>query len=87
MMETYAFVLLSALGISLLFVFGRLVIGPRLPDRAVALDLLATMFIGLAAVYAIATDNSLFLDIALVAALLNFLATIALSFFLEQYRR
>lgn len=76
-------VILSA---AMLLTFGRLVLGPRLPDRAVALDLLATIFICAIAVYAIYTDNDLFLDIALVAALLNFLGTVAFGFFLERYR-
>lgn len=74
------------LALALALSFYRLLQGPRLPDRVVALDLIATIFVGMIAVYAIATQNDVFLDIALVVALLNFVATVAFGFFVEHYR-
>lgn len=77
---------LAVLAVSLLLTFGRLVLGPRLPDRAISLDMLATIFICAIAVYAVYTDNDLYLDIALVSALINFLGTVAFGFYLEKFR-
>lgn len=62
----------------------RLVRGPHLPDRVVALDFLSMIGISITAVYAIATDKPLFLDVALVLALISFLGTVALAFYIER---
>ena len=86
MIEIVSVIVLGLLAVALLLALYRLVLGPRLPDRAVSLDLMASIFIGVIAVYGIATDNELFLDIALVSALLSFLGTVAFGFFLERNR-
>jgi len=59
--------------------FVRLVLGPGLPDRVVAMDALATMAIGVLVCAAVATGEALLLDIALATALITFLGTIALA--------
>ena len=86
MIEFFAVVSLGFLGIALLLALYRLILGPRTPDRAISIDLLTSIFIGIIAVYGIATENKLFLDIALVSALISFLGTVAFGFFLEQNR-
>jgi len=53
----------------------------------VAFDLLTIIGIGLIASYAVVTDRSVFLDIAVVLALVSFLGTIAFAFYLERQRR
>lgn len=75
---------LPLLGLAFLLSFIRLVQGPSLPDRVVALDLMATIGIGFIAVYAVATDQRIFLDVAVVMALLSFLATIAFAYFVSR---
>ncbi len=62
----------------------RLVLGPSLADRVVAMDALATMAIGALVVVAIVTDTPLLLDIALSMALVVFLGTIALAMTIER---
>jgi multicomponent Na+:H+ antiporter subunit F len=62
----------------------RVLRGPSFPDRVVGLDLLATIGIGLAAAWAIVTGESVFLDAALVIALIAFLAVIAFARYLER---
>jgi multicomponent Na+:H+ antiporter subunit F len=64
--------------------FVRLVLGPTLPDRVVALDALATMGVGLLVLVTIATGQEVLLDIALAMALITFLGTIALAMSLEK---
>lgn len=72
------------LGLGMLLAFGRLVIGPSLPDRIVAADVIATMMIGALVVAAITTSQSFLLDIALTIALVVFLGTIALAMAIER---
>lgn len=64
----------------------RLIRGPSLPDRVVALDLLATLTIGIAAVYAIAAGRTAYLDVAVILALVAFLGTVAFAYYLSWRR-
>ena len=72
------------LALALLLAFVRLAKGPSLPDRVVALELVATVVTGMVGVHAIDTGVSSFLDIAIVLALTAFLAAIGFARFLEQ---
>jgi multicomponent Na+:H+ antiporter subunit F len=75
---------LSLLSVAIVLTLGRLVRGPSLPDRVVALDLLGTLGIGVIAVYAIATNQPVFLDVAIILALISFLGTVAFAYYLER---
>lgn len=76
--------ILPILVIAILIVFSRLVRGPELPDRVIALDLLTTTGMGLIAVYAIANEQPVLLDVAVVMGLITFLGTVAFSFYLSK---
>jgi len=78
------YVILPALVIAILLVLIRLASGPTVTDRVIALDLLTTLGIGVIAVYAIATDQPVFLDVAVVLALIAFLGTVAFAYYLEK---
>jgi multicomponent Na+:H+ antiporter subunit F len=78
------FLALPLLAITVLLAFARLVRGPNLADRVVALDLIATLAIGIIAVYAIAVKQSVLLDVALVLALVSFLGTVAFAYYIER---
>lgn len=62
----------------------RIVRGPHLADRVVALDLLAYVSICITATGAMLTGAGTLLDVALVLSLLAFLGTIAFARFLER---
>lgn len=72
------------ISVALLMAFVRLTKGPSLPDRVVALELMATMVAAIVGVHAIDTGVSSFLDIAIVVALIAFLAAIGFARFLER---
>ncbi|MCV3735678.1 cation:proton antiporter (plasmid) [Rhizobium sp. TRM96647] len=59
----------------------RVISGPTLPDRIVALDMLVAIAIGFLAVIAIKTGFNLYIDIAISLGLVGFLATVALARF------
>jgi multicomponent Na+:H+ antiporter subunit F len=77
-------VILPLLSVAVILAFIRLVRGPSLPDRVVALDLMSALGIGIIAAYAIATEQPVFLDVASVLALVTFLGTVAFAYYLEQ---
>lgn len=78
------FLILPMIGLASVLTFLRLVIGPTIADRVIALDLLATMGIGIVAAYAIATNQAAFMDIAIIVALIGFLGTVAFAYYLER---
>ncbi len=70
---------LVMLGLALLVSLVRIVIGPTLSDRVLALDMLTVVAMGFVGAIAIRTGLWLYLDIAIALALLGFLATVALA--------
>lgn len=68
------------------FAFWRMVIGPSLPDRVVALDMMTVAIVAFCGLAAIRTGEPAFLDVALVLALVGFLATVALARFAERQK-
>jgi multicomponent Na+:H+ antiporter subunit F len=75
---------ITALGIlcvALLVTVWRVIVGPSLPDRILALDMLTGIAIGFIAVVAVRTGFSLYIDIAIALGLVGFLATVAFARF------
>lgn len=70
--------------LSLAVAFIRLAKGPSLADRVVALDMMTITIIAVCSVAAVATGVYALLDVALVLALVGFLATVALARFAER---
>ncbi|ODT66571.1 MAG: hypothetical protein ABS75_26200 [Pelagibacterium sp. SCN 63-23] len=70
---------LVLLALALLFCLVRIVIGPSISDRVLALDMLTVVAMGFVGAIAIRTGLMLYLDIAIALALLGFLATVALA--------
>lgn len=64
--------------------FVRLVIGPSLPDRVVALDMMTVAILAFCGLAALRSDDGAFLDVALVLGLVGFLATVALARFAKR---
>lgn len=78
------YIALPLLFLGVAFAFVRLVRGPSLPDRVVALDLMTTLGIGIIAVYGMATNQAVLLDVAIVLALIAFLGTVAFGRYVER---
>ena len=68
------------------FAFLRLVLGPSLPDRVVALDMMTVAIVAFCGLAAVKYSDPAFLDVALALALVGFLATVALARFAERQR-
>lgn len=79
--------ILPVLALSALLVFVRFFLGPSIADRVVAFDLLIVIGTGLIAIYSVITDQPTALDIAMIFALIAFLGTTAMSYYLKKAQR
>ena len=75
---------LAALSLAITGAFVRVVNGPSLADRIVALDLVSYLAIGFLATFAVLADETSYIDAALVLALLAFLGTVAVARYIER---
>jgi multicomponent Na+:H+ antiporter subunit F len=82
--STVIFVGMSLLTASVFMAFVRLFRGPTLPDRVVALDIMSITALGIIALYAIDSGETIFLDVALIVALVSFLGTVAFAYYVER---
>jgi multicomponent Na+:H+ antiporter subunit F len=79
--EVSAMAMMSA---GLVLAMVRLVRGPSLPDRVVALDLITMLGLGMLAVYSMSTGRTAYLDVGIVLTLVTFIATISFAYFIEK---
>ncbi|UQA54798.1 monovalent cation/H+ antiporter complex subunit F [Polyangium aurulentum] len=83
-MTPFLLVALAIVTVAFVAAFIRLLLGPNLPDRVVAMDLMATVGSGGIALYAMVTDHAVYLDAVMVLSLIFFLGTIAFAHYLER---
>ena len=83
-MEWVAVATLLILVLALALTGVRLVLGPSLADRVVALELIALIAVAIMIVYAIQVGRPAFMDVALVLALTAFMAAVGFARFLER---
>lgn len=74
------------LGIAFVAIVVRLVRGPSLPDRILAMDLMMAVAIGFIAAFGISTRFFIYVDIAIALGLVGFLSTVALARFVLRRR-
>jgi multicomponent Na+:H+ antiporter subunit F len=78
---------LLMLTVSALLTLVRVVRGPTLPDRVVAIDLIGVLIVGVIVVSSAATGEQAFLDVAIVIALISFVGTVAYARYVERDER
>lgn len=83
MLTDVLFICLGLTGLSMLLGLVRLIKGPSLADRAVALDFMSTSIISFIGLFSILYHQSVYLDVAIAVALITFLATVAYARFIE----
>lgn len=77
-------IVMPVLAVSAVCATLRIVRGPSLADRVVALDLLGAICIAVVAAFALAVGEPVFVDVALAVALIGFLGTVAFARYLER---
>ncbi len=77
-------VALTLLALAAGLTFIRLVKGPTLPDRVIAIDLIGVLLVCLLVLTAGITAQQAFLDVAMVVALISFVGTVAYAGYIER---
>lgn len=75
---------LTMLAAAAVLTFIRLLKGPTLPDRVIAIDLIGVLMVCLLVVTAAVTAQQALLDVGMVVALISFVGTVAYSRYIER---
>lgn len=71
--------ILSVLAVMLVLCLIRAVVGPRIADRLVAVNMITTMVTVIIAILAVLKNEGYLVDICLIYAMISFLAVVVLS--------
>jgi len=85
-MNTLYIIWFMILGISVLLVMARFIIGPKIQDRVIALDMFTTITSGALVLLSSLMGSPMLLDISLVYAILSFVSVLAVARYLEERR-
>lgn len=77
-------VILPLMGLAFLIAMVRLVRGPSLADRVVALEVVGATVMCILGVLAIVSGSTSYFDVVLVIALVTFLGTVAVAAYIQQ---
>lgn len=62
----------------------RIIKGPSIPDRVVAVDAMTTVIVVMLGVYSFLQNSVFFMDVALVLAIIAFVGTVTISKYLDE---
>ncbi|HCA22686.1 MULTISPECIES: K+/H+ antiporter subunit F [Pseudomonadaceae] len=79
MLDTVVLICLGIISLAMVLTFVRLVRGPDLPDRILALDTLYINAIALIMLLGLYLDSNLFFEAALLIAVMGFVSTVAIA--------
>jgi multicomponent Na+:H+ antiporter subunit F len=81
------YVSMILLCVATILTFYRVLRGPSLPDRVVALDMTLTLAAGITIVDSMLDGTAVLIDVSIVIALIAFLSTIAFAAYIERKER
>jgi len=81
--ETSYLVVLGALLLCVVMAMIRVIKGPTAPDRIVGLDTINTIVIVSMVIFGVASGSIIYIDVAIVYALLSFVTTLFIAKYLE----
>jgi multicomponent Na+:H+ antiporter subunit F len=84
MIDTILFISLALFMVSIALHLVRVIKGPSMPDRAIALDTIGVNLISSIAIVSIVLKTTAFLEAILILGILAFIGTIAFSKFIER---
>ncbi len=82
--QTILYAALANLILAMVLTLVRLGRGPASGDRVVALDLVASISMGMILVYSLFTEEAVYLDIPVLIAMVSFIGTVAISAYLKH---
>jgi len=84
MKEIILFIALALFMVAIFLILYRVIVGPSMPDRAIALDTIGVNFISAIAIVSILLTTTAFLEAILILGILAFIGTIAFSKYIER---
>ncbi|MFC5602115.1 Na(+)/H(+) antiporter subunit F1 [Sporosarcina koreensis] len=84
MIETMVTISLVLFSITISIAVLRIILGPSMPDRVIALDMIGVNLIAMIAVVSIILKTKAFLEVILILGILSFIGTIAFSKAIER---
>ena len=79
---------MAVLSLSIIAIFLRAIIGPRVTDRIICINMIGTKIIIMICIVAALLKESYIIDVAIVYALINFVSIIVLSYaYLHVYKK
>lgn len=84
MIETMLTIALVLFSTTIAIAVIRIILGPSMPDRVIALDMIGVNLIATIAVVSIMLKTKAFLEVILILGILSFVGTIAFSKFIER---
>lgn len=83
-MNTILMISLSLFILAIILALYRIVRGPSMPDRVVALDMIGVNLISGVAVFSVVLNTHAFMEVILIVGILAFISTLALARFVER---
>lgn len=80
------FLVLVALAVCVVVAMIRIILGPTAPDRLVGLDTINTLVIVSMILFGVAFEEFIYIDVAIVYAVLSFISTLFIAKYLEGGR-
>jgi multicomponent Na+:H+ antiporter subunit F len=62
----------------------RVIKGPSIPDRVIAVDAMTTVIVAMLGIYSYVQGSVFFMDVALVLAIISFVGTVTISRYLDE---
>ncbi len=84
MLKTIFIIALTIFTISIIALLYRIIKGPSVPDRVIALDAIGINLVAIVALVSMLLNTSAFLDVILLTGILSFIGTVSFSKFLEK---
>ena len=84
MKETILLLALLFFMVAIALLLYRVIVGPSMPDRAIALDTIGVNLISAIAIVSIVLSTKAFLEAILILGILAFIGTIAFSKYIER---
>jgi len=77
-------VLAAVIAILIIIALIRAALGPTIPDRAIAVDTINTLVVAILVVLGVAFEHVIYIDVAIVYAMLSFVSTLYIAKYLEE---
>ncbi|MEW9675580.1 Na(+)/H(+) antiporter subunit F1 [Lentibacillus sp. L22] len=84
MIKMMLFTALVLFGVAIAIALFRIIFGPSLPDRVIALDMIGFLLLSAIGIISVIIGTTTFLDVILILGILAFISTVVFSKYIER---